>query len=689
MFLPLTKEEFNTAGISQADFIFVTGDAYVDHPSFGTAILSRVLEAEGYSVAIIAQPDYKSTEDFKRFGKPRLAFLVNSGNIDSMVAHYTASGKPRSEDYYSPGGVKGKRPDRAVIVYCNRIREAYGDVPIIIGGIEASTRRFAHYDYWSNKVRRSILIDSTADILAFGMGENILKRIAFLLDKGVPVKKIRDVRGTCITAEKDFIPKFEYVKTYDYNTLKEDKEAYATAFRIQYENQDHVSGKAIIEEYDKCNLIQNPPMPPLTRKELDYVYSLPFMRDYHPSYEKDGGVPAIKEVKFSIAHNRGCFGGCNFCAITFNQGRTVTSRSIDSVVKEVEIIASMPDFKGYIHDIGGPTANFRNASCEKQKKNGMCIKKRCLFPTPCKNLNTDHSDYVELLNRVKEVKGVKKVFVRSGVRYDFALCEKNDKFLKQLISQHTSGQLKVAPEHCSDNVLKYMGKPSFEVYKRFSEKFYKITKNFEKEQYLVPYLMSSHPGSRIEDAIELALYLKKNKINPEQVQDFYPTPGTASTCMFYTELDPFTMEKVYVPKTYEEKKMQRALLQFYKKENYETVKKALLKAGREDLIGSGEDCLIWYRQTSKNKSSNADQPSKKKDDFSKINKSHAKAVKAKSQKEQPYQKNFDTKATKEKSFIKGKSSTSKGNNSKTIDKKSPTQKKKSTANSNNKKARKK
>jgi uncharacterized radical SAM protein YgiQ len=602
MFLPLTKEEFDASGMSQADFIFVTGDAYVDHPSFGTAILSRVLEAEGYSVAIIAQPDYKSTADFKRFGKPRLGFLVNSGNIDSMVAHYTASGKPRSEDYYSPGGIKGKRPDRAVIVYCNRIREAYGDVPIIIGGIEASTRRFAHYDYWTNKVRRSILIDSTADILAFGMGENILKRIAFLLDKGVPVKKIRDVRGTCITAEKEFVPKYDYVRTFDYDRLKEDKKAYATAFRIQYENQDHITGKAIIEEYDKCILVQNPPMPPLTRKELDDVYSLPYMRDYHPSYEKDGGVPAIKEVKFSLAHNRGCFGGCNFCAITFNQGRTVTSRSIESVVKEAEIIAQMPDFKGYIHDVGGPTANFRNPSCEKQKKNGMCIKKRCLFPTPCKNLNSDHSDYIELLNRIKAIKGVKKVFVRSGVRYDFALCEKNDKFLKQLISEHTSGQLKVAPEHCSDNVLKYMGKPSFDVYKKFSEKFYKISENYGKEQYLVPYLMSSHPGSTLDDAIELALYLKRNKINPEQVQDFYPTPGTASTCMFYTELDPFTMKEVYVPKTFEEKKMQRALLQFSKKENFETVRKALLKAGREDLIGSGEDCLIWYRQPSTNKS---------------------------------------------------------------------------------------
>ncbi len=612
MFLPLTKEEFESRGIIQADFIFVTGDAYVDHPSFGTAILSRVLEAEGYSVAIISQPDYKNVSDFKRFGKPRLAFLVNSGNIDSMVAHYTASKKPRNEDYYSPGGVKGKRPDRAVIVYCNRIREAYGDVPIIIGGIEASTRRFAHYDYWTEKVRRSILIDSTADILAFGMGENILKRIAFLLDKGVPVKKIRDVRGTCITAEKDFVPKYDFVKTYDYDTLKTDKKAYANAFRIQYENQDHITGKAIIEEYDKCILVQNPPMPPLTRKELDDVYSLPFMRDYHPSYEKEGGVPAIKEVKFSIAHNRGCFGGCNFCAITFNQGRTVTSRSIESVVNEAEIIASMKDFKGYIHDIGGPTANFRNPSCEKQKKAGMCTKKRCLFPTPCKNLNADHRDYIELLKRVKEVKGVKKVFVRSGVRYDFALCDSNDKFLKQLISEHTSGQLKVAPEHCSENVLKYMGKPSFDVYRKFSEKFYKLSENAGKEQYLVPYLMSSHPGSRLEDAIELALYLKKNKINPEQVQDFYPTPGTASTCMFYTELDPFTMEKIYVPKTYEEKRMQRALLQFSKKENYDLVKKALLKAGREDLIGSGEDCLIWYRPISNRKNNSQNKPEQSK-----------------------------------------------------------------------------
>ena len=572
------------SGITEFDFIIVTGDAYVDHPSFGTAVIGRVLEAEGYSVAVIPQPDWRNTEDFKRFGKHRLAFLVNSGNIDSMVAHYTAARRKRNSDYYSPGGVAGKRPDRAVIVYCNRIREAYGDVPIVIGGVEASTRRFAHYDYWTDSVRRSILVDCRADILTYGMGENILRRIAFLLDKGVPVKKIRDVRGCCYLAEKDFVPKFETEFIGDYDTLKTDKAFFAKAFEIQARNQDPVIGKALVEDYGDKILIQTPPMPPLTRNELDAVYSLPFEREVHPSYLPLGGVPAINEVKFSIAHNRGCFGSCNFCSIAFHQGRQVVSRSVESVVREAEILAQKPDFKGYIHDIGGPTANFRFPSCEKQKKAGMCVNRKCLEPAPCPNMKVDHSDYIHLLEQVEKVKGVKKVFIRSGIRFDYVVADKNDAFFKKLVRDHVSGQLKVAPEHCVDNVLHYMGKPSIETYNKFKKKFYDITASMGKEQYLVPYLMSSHPGSRLEDALSLALYLKENNINPEQVQDFYPTPGTASTCMFHTGIDPFSGKPVYVPRSYEEKQMQRALLQAYRPENAPLVKKALYKLGREDLI---------------------------------------------------------------------------------------------------------
>lgn len=592
MFLPITAEELAERGYSQADFVIVTGDAYVDHPSFGTAVIGRVLEAEGYVVAVIPQPDWKSTKDFMRFGKPRLAFLVNSGNIDSMVAHYTAAKKRRSDDYYSPGGKAGYRPDRAVIVYCNRIREAYGDVPIVIGGIEASTRRFAHYDYWSDKVRRSILVDSGADLLAYGMGENIIKRIAFLLDKGVPIQKIRDVRGTCFLESRDFTPYFDSVFCGEYDDIKIDKKAFASAFLIQYENQDHIRGKAVIEGYDEKILVQNPPMPPLTRKELDAVYSLPFERNYHPIYEKDGGVPAIEEVKFSITHNRGCYGNCNFCSIAFHQGRTVTSRSIKSVVEEAKLLTKMPDFKGYIHDIGGPTANFRRIACEKQKKYGTCKGKNCLFPTICENLKVDHSEYVELLKRVEALDGVKKVFIRSGIRFDYLIADKNEQFFKKLVRDHVSGQLKVAPEHCSNRVLRLMGKPSIEVYNKFEKRFYELTKSMNKEQYLVPYLMSSHPGSTLDDAIELALYLKRHNLNPEQVQDFYPTPGTASTCMFYTGINPFTGENVYVAKSYEEKRLQRALLQFNRPENAPLVRKALIKAGRQDLIGFGKDCLI-------------------------------------------------------------------------------------------------
>ncbi|MBR6594292.1 MAG: YgiQ family radical SAM protein [Clostridia bacterium] len=584
-FLPISAEEMTALGWERPDFVLVTGDAYVDHPSFGTAIISRVLEAEGFRIAILSQPDWKSDRDFRRFGKPRLGFLVNSGNIDSMVAHYTAAKKRRGDDYYSPGGVAGKRPDRAIIVYCNRIREAYGDVPIVIGGIEASTRRFAHYDYWTDKVRRSILVDSTADLLAYGMGENIMRRIAFLLDKGVPVHKLKDIRGTVYRCPKEESPHYDFVDTYDYDTLKSDKTAYAKAFKVQYDNMDAISGKAVCEEYGDFKIVQNPPMPPLTRKELDEVYSLPYMRTYHPSYEAAGGVPAIAEVRFSITHSRGCFGGCNFCALTYVQGRSVCSRSEKSVLEEAELIAAMPDFKGYIHDVGGPTANFRHPACAKQKEGGVCVGRRCLFPKPCKNVNADHSEYVALLEKLEKIPRVKRVFIRSGIRFDYLLCDKNEKFFKRLVANHVSGQLKVAPEHCSDNVLKYMGKPSFEVYKRFQKRFYELTKSMGKEQYLVPYLMSSHPGSRVEDAIELALYLKENKLNPEQVQDFYPTPGTASTCMFHTGLDPFTMEKVYVPKSYEEKRLQRALLQSYKPENAPLVRKALEMAHRTDLIG--------------------------------------------------------------------------------------------------------
>ncbi len=594
-FLPVSPEELT----GQPDFVIVTGDAYVDHPSFGTAIVSRVLEAEGYSVAILPQPDYRSCEDFKRFGKPRLAFLVNSGNIDSMVAHYTVAKKRRNDDYYSPGGKAGYRPDRAVIVYCNRLREAFGDVPIVLGGIEASTRRFAHYDYWTDAVRRSILVDSRADLLTYGMGENILRRVAHLLDRGVPIRKIRDVRGTVFLEKRDFQPLFPSVFTGEYDTLKTDKRAYADAFRLQHENQDACYGKALIEGYGERILVQNPPMPPLTTQELDRVYELPYMRTYHPMYEKDGGIPAIAEVRFSITHNRGCFGNCNFCSIAFHQGRTVTSRSIESCVREAKIIASQPDFKGYVHDVGGPSANFRQNGCAKAEKNGVCPNKNCLTPQICKNMKVDHSEYVRLLQAIEAVPGVKKVFVRSGLRYDYMLADPDDTFFRKIVSDHVSGQLKVAPEHCSDHVLALMGKPSASMYTRFQERFYRYTKEIGKEQYLVPYLMSSHPGSTLEDAVELALYLKRNHINPEQVQDFYPTPGTASTCMFWTGINPFTGESVYIPRSYEEKSVQRALLQWYKKENAETVRRALYRIGRQDLIGYGPNCLVPPRSPQK------------------------------------------------------------------------------------------
>ena len=608
-FLPVTPEEVHERGYDVPDFVYVCGDAYVDHPSFGMSIISRVLEDAGFMVAILSQPDYKSCYEFKKFGKPRLGFLVSGGNIDSMVLHYTVAKKRRSEDLYSPGGKAGKRPDRAVIVYCNRIREAYGDVPVIIGGLEASLRRFAHYDYWDDKVRRSILVDSRADILSYGMGEKSIVRIAELLDKGIPVKKIRDVRGTSYICNAGDKLNYECAagsddngepKGYSYDDLKSDKRKYADAFATQYRNNDSINGKAIVEYYDKKMVVQNPPMPPLEREELDHVYSLPYCREWHPMYDSEGGIPALAEVKFSITHNRGCFGGCNFCAIAFHQGRAVRSRSIESVVREAEIISKMKDFKGYIHDIGGPTANFCSPSCKKQLESGICQNKRCLVPGPCNNLIVDHSELTELLEKVDKIPGIKKVFIRSGIRFDYLMYDKNDDFFYKLVKDHVSGQLKVAPEHCSPEVLACMGKPDVSVYNDFCDKFYQITKEVGKEQYLVPYLMSSHPGSTLDDAIQLALYIKKENLNPEQVQDFYPTPGTASTVMYYTGLDPLTGKKVYAPTDYREKLMQRALLQFRVPRNRPLVREALIKAGRQDLIGYDEDCLVTPERTNEN-----------------------------------------------------------------------------------------
>ncbi len=578
-FLPLTPEELN----STPDFIIVTGDAYVDHPSFGTAVIGRVLEDAGFCVAIIAQPDWHDTTDIEKFGAPRLAFLVNSGNVDSMVAHYTVAKKHRSSDYYSPGGVSGKRPDRAVTVYCNLIRRAFGKVPIIIGGVEASTRRFAHYDYWTDKLRRSILIDSGADLLTYGMGENILRRIAFLLDKGVPIGKIRDVKGTCFVEKSGYTPKGEYEFCGEFDELCTDKRRFAEAFKTQYRNQDWSSGKILVEGYGDRIVVHNPPMPPLTQKELDAVYELPYERDYHPYYKKLGGVPAIDEVKFSITHCRGCYGNCNFCSIAFTQGRTVVSRSIESVVREAKLLTTLDGFKGYIHDVGGPTANFAAPICANQSAGKPCRDKECLYPSKCKNAVADHSRYLEMLRAVRAVKGVKKVFVRSGIRHDFVNADKSDEFITELALYHTGGQLRLAPEHVSKKVLDAMGKPPFEEYEKFKQKFDAISHSHGLDQYVLPYLMSSHPGSTMGCAVDLALYLRKNRIKPEQVQDFYPTPGTASTCMFYTGIDPFTGKNVYVPRSPKQKAMQRALLQTYDPKNAPLIRQALAEAGRQDL----------------------------------------------------------------------------------------------------------
>lgn len=590
-FLPLSRGDMEERGIKQFDFIYVTGDAYVDHPSFGAAIVTRLLESLGYTVGIISQPDWKSERDFKIYGKPRLAFLVTGGNIDSMVAHYTAAKRKRSDDAYTAGGKAGKRPDRAVIVYCKKIREIYGNVPIAIGGLEASLRRFAHYDYWDDLVRPSILLDSGADLLMYGMGEHQIEELARRLDGGESISNIHNIRGTCYLTEPINTP-IGAAECASYEQVKENKKAYARSCRQQYDQQDEVYGKTVIQRHGKMMLVQNPPSYSLTTEELDRIYSLPYMRAYHPSYESVGGVPGIEEVKFSITHNRGCFGYCNFCSIALHQGRRITCRSEESILDEARRLTEMPDFKGYIHDVGGPTANFRKPSCEKQIKLGLCKGKKCLAPEPCPNLEADHSEYIDILRKLRKIKGVKKVFIRSGIRYDYLMEDESDEFIKELIKNHVSGQLKVAPEHCSAAVLDKMGKPHIEAYKKFQKKFYEITKGIGKEQYLVPYLMSSHPGSTLKEAIELAVFLKENNMWPEQVQDFYPTPGTLSTCMFYTGLDPYTMEEVYVPRTPEEKKMQRTLLQYFKPENKRIVISALKKAGRTDLIGYGKNCLV-------------------------------------------------------------------------------------------------
>ena len=590
-FLPVTKEEMTARGWDCADFVYVSGDAYVDHPSFGASIITRVLENAGFRVAFLAQPDWRTNADFIRFGRPRLGFLVSSGNIDSMVAHYTAAKKKRSEDAYSPGGKAGFRPDRAVIVYCNKIREIYGDIPIVIGGLEASLRRFAHYDYWDDKIRRSILFDSQADLLSFGMGERSMVEIARLLDEGVPVSEIRDVRGTCYSVDVRETP-YIGAECPSYENVCNSKKEYAVSCRIQQDEQDFFRGKAIKQRHGGRMLVQNQPAIPLTQEELDEVYALPYMRTYHPMYEKDGGVPGIEEVRFSITHNRGCFGACNFCSLAFHQGRYITTRSKQSIINEAKILTELPDFKGYIHDIGGPTANFRRPACDGQEKRGLCKGKKCLAPAPCPNLKPDHSEYLDILREVRKLPKIKKVFIRSGIRYDYMLSDKDDTFFRELVANHVSGQLKVAPEHCSAAVLDKMGKPHIEAYVEFSKKYFSFSQKEGKEQYLVPYLMSSHPGSTLKDAVELALFLKKIGIRPEQVQDFYPTPGTVSTCMFYTGLDPYTMKEVYVAKDPQEKALQRALLQYFDPRKKELVIEALRKAGRSDLIGNGDKCLV-------------------------------------------------------------------------------------------------
>ena len=590
-FLPISKKDMDARGISQCDFVYIIADAYVDHPSFGHAIISRVLEKAGYTVGIISQPDWRNPKSIDILGRPRLGFLVSGGNMDSMVNHYAVTKHKRKTDAFTPGGVMGKRPDYATIVYCNLIRQTYKDVPILIGGIEASLRRLAHYDYWSESLKRSILLDSQADLLMYGMGEKSIVEIADALNAGMHVRDITYIDGTVFRAE-ELDESLPTIVLPPYEELKNNKRKYAESFKIQYGNCDPFTAKRLAEPYGKEFVVQNPPQKPLTTEEMDAVYDLPYMRTYHPSYEKAGGVPAIEEVKFSLVSNRGCFGACSFCALTFHQGRIIQTRSHESIIKEAEVMVKDKDFKGYIHDVGGPTANFRHPACEKQLSKGACGGRQCLYPTPCKNMRADHSDYIALLRKLRKIPGVKKVFVRSGIRFDYLLADKKDTFFKELVQFHISGQLKVAPEHVSDAVLSRMGKPRNAVYNKFVEKYWALNKQYGMNQFLVPYLMSSHPGSTMKEAVELAEYIRDMGYNPEQVQDFYPTPSTLSSVMYYTGLDPRTMEKVYVPTDPHEKAMQRALIQYRNPKNYYLVYEALIKAHREDLIGSGPKCLI-------------------------------------------------------------------------------------------------
>ena len=595
-FLPITREEMKERGWDQVDFVYVSGDAYVDHPSFGHAIITRLLESRGYRVGIIAQPDWRKPESVQVFGEPRLGFLVSAGNMDSMVNHYSVSKKRRKTDAYTPGGEMGKRPDYACVVYGNLIRQTYKKTPIILGGIEASLRRMAHYDYWSDKLKRSVLLDSGADVISYGMGEHSIVELAEALDAGIPVEDITYIAGTVVKAKSlDSIYDAEILPSFE--DLKADKMNYARSFYTQYLNTDAFNGKRLVEPYSEhLYVVQNPPAAPLTQMEMDDVYSLPYQRTYHPSYEAKGGVPAIKEIKFSLISNRGCFGGCSFCALTFHQGRIVQVRSHESLIEEAKEITKDKDFKGYIHDVGGPTANFRHPSCKKQMEHGVCKTRQCLFPSPCKNLDADHRDYVSLLRKLRDIPKVKKVFIRSGIRFDYLLADKKQEFLRELCEYHVSGQLKVAPEHVAGPVLSLMGKPEHKVYEEFTRQFYKMNERIGKEQYLVPYLMSSHPGSTLKEAVELAEYCRDLGYMPEQVQDFYPTPSTLSTCMYYTGVDPRTMQKVYVPKSPHEKAMQRALIQYRNPELYDLVIEALHKAGRSDLIGFGPKCLVRPRQ---------------------------------------------------------------------------------------------
>ena len=595
-FLPITREEMKERGWDQVDFVYISGDAYVDHPSFGYAIITRLLESRGYRVGIIAQPDWRKPESVQVFGEPRLGFLVSAGNMDSMVNHYSVSKKRRKTDAYTPGGEMGKRPDYACVVYGNLIRQTYKKTPIILGGIEASLRRMAHYDYWSDKLKRSVLLDSGADVISYGMGEHSIVELAEALDAGIPVEDITYIAGTVVKAKSlDSIYDAEILPSFE--DLKADKMNYARSFYTQYLNTDAFNGKRLVEPYSEhLYVVQNPPAAPLTQMEMDDVYSLPYQRTYHPSYEAKGGVPAIKEIKFSLISNRGCFGGCSFCALTFHQGRIVQVRSHESLIEEAKEITKDKDFKGYIHDVGGPTANFRHPSCKKQMEHGVCKTRQCLFPSPCKNLDADHRDYVSLLRKLRDIPKVKKVFIRSGIRFDYLLADKKQEFLRELCEYHVSGQLKVAPEHVAGPVLSLMGKPEHKVYEEFTRQFYKMNEKIGKEQYLVPYLMSSHPGSTLKEAVELAEYCRDLGYMPEQVQDFYPTPSTLSTCMYYTGVDPRTMQKVYVPKSPHEKAMQRALIQYRNPELYDLVIEALHKAGRSDLIGFGPKCLVRPRQ---------------------------------------------------------------------------------------------